>query len=377
METPEDSLPLQILSRQRPAPPSPRKGWIVWIAGFASLLIAGAFIAPSLFSLRPAASVPATQSEETAPEQDWIAALGHLEPAGGIIAVAPPRLARDATVTAIIVSEGEVVAEGDALATLETLSRSQAELARAEAEVGLRSAELARARRTIAADKADAAAQVASATSRLMAAERDLSRAVQLVASDTLSAVREEELRTTRDTLAADLARTEALELRLQGPVDSHPDVVAAEAALAAARAARDIAVLAVNEATVRAPAPGRIVAIPARIGEPAPADGIVRLAAAGPVVAILEVHQDRIQRVRLGAHVMLRAPAVEGELTGTISRIGQEVQRQSVFANDPAANTDARVFAVEATLDSHSSMIAADLLNLQVLARISTRANE
>jgi len=372
--SPSPSLPLDLSLPPDGPRTSRRSRWIVWVGGLVLAIVVGTLLTPTLSRLLPLTEVentPVIVTPVTDDAPDWIAALGHLEPKGGIVAVAPPRAARDAIVTALLVTEGQVVAAGDPLATLETLARARAELAQAEAEVSLRAAELARARRAIAADKADTAAQVASATARLAGAERDLSRAVQLVANNALSAAREEELRTERDALVAEQARAEAQEMRLQGPIDTHPDVLAAEAALAAAQAARDLAALAVADATVRALAAGRIIAIPARVGEPAPAEGVVRLAVAGPVVALLEVHQDRIHHVATDARVTLRAPALDGELAGHVTRIGREVQRQAVFEADPAANTDARVFLVEVTLDPASSAIEADLLNLQVLARI------
>jgi HlyD family secretion protein len=59
------------------------------------------------------------------------------------------------------------------------------------------------------------------------------------------------------------------------------------------------------------------------------------------------------------------------------VSRIGTLVGRQSVTADDPAANTDARVLLVTVALDDGSSARAARFVNLEVVARIHVAAAE
>ena len=54
---------------------------------------------------------------------------------------------------------------------------------------------------------------------------------------------------------------------------------------------------------------------------------------------------------------------------------IGLMVGRQGLVADDTAANTDARVITVMVALDDPSSSIAARYTNLEVIARIDTRA--
>jgi HlyD family secretion protein len=338
--------------------------------------ITGALIWPRI---APLIAMPETRvAAEAVPDQtvqtdSVVAALGHLEPAGGVVAVTPPRGSRDATVSAILVTSGADVRRGDALAVLETLSRAEGALAQADAEVAMRLAELARARRAVTAGKAETEAQIALVRTRLDGAARALTRGDQLIARDALTPAKLEELQTAHDALADELTRAEAQRVRLYGPVEDHPDVMAARGALAAAEAARLLAETDVDEATVRAPADGRIVAIPTRLGEPAPADGLMRLAVEGPMVAVLEVHQDQAHLVQTGAPVTLQSPAFVGELTGRVVQVGIEVQRQAVFSADPAANSDARVFEVRVQLDPAASAVARHLINLQVLASIAT----
>jgi HlyD family secretion protein len=366
----EGDLPLEFRAGQK-APRSSRTVILalVVIFGVSSVML-WPKIAPLIAMPSDQTAAIAAPPITTAPT---VAALGHLEPAGGVVAVTPPRASRDANVTALLVASGAEVRRGDPLAVLETLPRAKATLAQAAAEVALRQAELARAQRAVMAGKAETEAQIALVQTRLDGAARALARGDQLAARDTLTPAKLDELQTAHDALADELTQAEAQMVRLSGPVKDHPDVMAARAALAAAEASRVLAQTDVDEATVRAPTDGRIVAIPTRLGEPAPASGLMRLAVDGPMVAVLEVHQDQIHLVRTGAEVALQSPAFVGELTGQVVQIGLEVQRQAVFSADPAANSDARVFEVRVQLDPDASAIARRLINLQVLASIAT----
>jgi HlyD family secretion protein len=365
-----DDLPLAL-------PPGRKAGRLSGRAGLLAVLVVVGIIGVLIWArIAPLVAIPtASAAAETTPAPVPQAALGHLEPAGGVVAVTPPRGMRDAAVSVILVTSGAQVRRGDALAVLETLPRAEATLAQANAEVALREAELALAQRAVAAGKAETDAQVALVRTRLDGAARALARGDQLAARDTLTPARLDELQTAHDALNAELAHAEAQRVRLSGPVEDHPDVMAARAALALALASRLLAQTGVDEATVRAPVDGRIVAIPTRIGEPAPSAGLVRLAVDGPMAAILEVHQDQIHLVQAGARVSLNSPAFAAELTGHVTQVGIEVQRQAVFAADPAANADARVFEVRVQLDPAASAVARGLINLQVLASITAGA--
>jgi HlyD family secretion protein len=85
-----------------------------------------------------------------------------------------------------------------------------------------------------------------------------------------------------------------------------------------------------------------------------------------------LEVYQTDIRRVALGQPVSITTRALGPEpLAGRVTEIGLEVKRQSLIADDPAANTDARVILVTVTLDAASSARAAALTGLEVVGRV------
>lgn len=118
------------------------------------------------------------------------------------------------------------------------------------------------------------------------------------------------------------------------------------------------------------------ILAINTRLGERPGEDGVATLADTSHMVAELEVYQADIRRVELGQSVQLSTEALGSEpLTGEVTRIGLEVGRQTLVADDPAANTDARVITVTVTLDEPSTLRAAALNGLEVVARVETDA--
>ena len=88
---------------------------------------------------------------------------------------------------------------------------------------------------------------------------------------------------------------------------------------------------------------------------------------------AELEVYQTDLARVAVGQAATLTSPALAAPLTGAVVRIGLEVERQTVLAADPAANTDARIVRVTVALDPESSVRAASLTGLEVVGRIAT----
>jgi DevC protein len=150
-------------------------------------------------------------------------------------------------------------------------------------------------------------------------------------------------------------------------------DIAVATADLAAAEAAVEQARSDLDRARVLAPRDGTIIDVAARTGERPPADGLLQMGDTARMEAELEVFQTMVPRVAVGQDVSLVSGVLGAEpLTGTVARIGTLVGRQSVTADDPAANTDARVLLVTVALDEASSARAARYVNLEVVARIS-----
>jgi HlyD family secretion protein len=90
---------------------------------------------------------------------------------------------------------------------------------------------------------------------------------------------------------------------------------------------------------------------------------------------AELEVYQTDVRQVDLGQTVILTAEALDEPLHGRVARIGLEVERQAVLADDPAASADARVVRVIVALDEESSRRARRFTGLEVIGRIAAGA--
>ncbi|HEY9688709.1 MAG TPA: HlyD family efflux transporter periplasmic adaptor subunit [Coleofasciculaceae cyanobacterium] len=150
-------------------------------------------------------------------------------------------------------------------------------------------------------------------------------------------------------------------------------DVRAAQAEVAAARAARDRAAAALERAYLRAPTEGRVLKIHARSGEKIGDDGLLDLAQTDRMVAVAEVYQTDVARVRVGQAATISGQAIQGSLRGTVSQVGLQVVRQNVFSNQPGENLDRRVVEVRILLDAASAAQVQSLTNLQVEVNINT----
>ncbi|MEQ9815523.1 MAG: HlyD family efflux transporter periplasmic adaptor subunit [Azospirillaceae bacterium] len=335
-------------------------------------------------SLEPGAGArqPIALPVERVPSAERVAAmaagdvvsLGRLQPAGGIVSVALPQGAGDARIDRILVAEGVIVAEGDVLAVLDSLALYESALTSAESTLAIRRAALAQVRVQVAATEAEIRAQIRGAEATLASAERELARVSTLVDRGVTTQSALEDASRAAETARADLDRLRASLTRYQpGPDGQQVDIAVATADLAAAEAAVAQARSDLDRARVLAPQDGAIIEVAARAGERPPTDGLLRMGDTARMEAELEVFQTMVPRVEVGQAVSLVSGVLGDEpLTGTVSRIGTLVGRQSVTADDPAANTDARVLLVTVALDEASSARAARYVNLEVVARIA-----
>ena len=303
-----------------------------------------------------------------------VVALGRLQPAGGIVSVALPQGAGDARIDEIMVEAGDIVAQGAVLAVLDSLVLYESALTNAESTLAIRHAALAQARVQVAATEAELHAQSRGAEATLAAAERELARVRSLFERGTTTQAILEDAERAVDAARADHDRLVASLTRYQpGPDGQQVDIAVATADLAAAEAAALQARRDLDRARVLAPLGGTIIEVAARVGERPPADGLLRMGDTGRMEAELEVFQTMVPRVAVGQPVSLVSGVLgDDPLTGTVSRISTLVGRQSVTADDPAANTDARVLMVTVALDEASSARAAAYVNLEVVARIA-----
>lgn len=327
----------------------------------------------SPIALPPEIALP-KEMEQTMQPTD-VVGLARLMPQGDVSVVAAPYGAGDARIAEMLVAAGDRVKKGDVLARLDSEGQLESAVLIAVANVAVREAALVQTRAAVRTSRDEANAALEQARSAATEAAGDLVRTTELfrrgvttqATLDSVAALARQ-ARLAVDKAEATLARFASEE------IDMQPDVIVATRNLEAAeaeltRARRDLA-----RAAVLAPITGTVLEINARAGERPPADGIMQMGDTDRMMAEVEVYQDRIARVATGQPVELAAIAIGQTLLGRVQFIGLTVGRQSLMADDTAANTDARVVSVMVQLDDASSAIAARYTNLEVIARIDTR---
>lgn len=327
-------------------------------------------------------------------------ALGRLEPAGKVIDVSA--LPGD-RLESLAVEENAEVRKNDPLATLDSRALRELELQayrsqRLEAE-SRRAAEEKLADARVAAAKA-ALNQASNYESDLRVEESKLAvlrqnlalaqatqrRIAELASTDLVSPQEREEQEL---AVAKAQAEVKAAELALEkGRQAGKLAVVAAQADLEAALAAKQqtLSTIAVeslkkreelaqaqwDRTLLRSPIDGTVLKIFLRPGEAVGPTPILQVADRRRMVALTEVYEADVKRLRLGqpARILSRAfpsPYDESGLTGTVSRIGKTIARPELKSLDPLAQADRHVIEVRVDLDAEGSKVAADFVHLQV----------
>lgn len=148
-------------------------------------------------------------------------------------------------------------------------------------------------------------------------------------------------------------------------------DVQAAQAEVDNAFSAVKRAQTDLQQAYIKAPITGKILKIHTRVGEKISDSGIADLAQTEQMVAVAEVYQSDIGKVKTGQNAVVKGQGFNGELQGTVSLIGLQVNQQNVFSNQPGENLDKRVIEVKIRLTPEDSKRVAGLTNLQVQTAI------
>jgi HlyD family secretion protein len=337
-----------------------------------------------------------------------VAALARLEPAGGVVSINGTPGDR---LQGLKVQLGQHVAKGDELAILESHSLRLGEMELAETQLGE-----ARGRKTAEEHYADAMqdeAQLAEEQAKLQeldaaaqhqkiaglqgartAAQQDLERlesvrsggegsgpqivsdqqlAHQQLAADKaaneLSAAEDEFEKLRR---AIDLAHREAAAKRKtaeanRARIPSIVQIESLEKQVELARRRLDLTIL-------RAPSDGQILKIFLSEGETLAQQPVLQMADTGRMLAVAEVYEDDVRRIRLNEAARVESKALGATLTGHVTFIGSMVAKNTVTGLDPTANTDRRVVEARILLDDNRE--ARRLINLQVTAFIPAKAS-
>lgn len=282
--------------------------------------------------------------EAATPPKRGVAALGRLEPAGGVVRVSTPSMpdaVSGAVLARLLVDRGSDVQAGQLLAEVDTavIAKARVTEAQADLETARRDA-IATAR---LADEACVLADVAARTSK---------RKAELLGRGLAS---QEETELAKGNAEAGAASCKA---RRAAAGVAESAVVSAEARVARHRAE-------LERCYVRAPFAGRVLDVHARPGEVVGWEGILEIGRVDHMLAIAEVYEADVRLVKTGQRAKVSSPALARELQGTVTRIRPKVQKMDQIGDDPAARKDARIVEVEIRLDE--SKAAENLTNLQV----------
>lgn len=319
---------------------------------------------------------PVADSEPAINRPQLVAGLGRLIPKGDVVTIALPFGAGDARISEILVRAGDKVIKGDTIAVLDSLAQLQALVETAEANVAVRQATLDQIRDTVRASIAEAGASLQRSRAAAEVAQQDFSRTKSLSDRGVVSQAALDQALAVKVQAERDVERDSATLSRYTSDgIDAQVDVVVAARNLDSARAELRRIMSDLAKARVIAPMDGTVLDVHVRAGESTGSEGVADIGDIENMTAEVEIFQNQIGQIELGQSVQIVADALQQTLTGIVSEIGLEVGRQTVTADDPAANTDARVVKIIVELDKASSDIAARFTNLEVVARISVGA--
>jgi HlyD family secretion protein len=317
-------------------------------AGLTALAaVAAAFVVGSAATIVRAQGATANQGGAAATKS--VAALGRLEPAGGIVRLglpSTPEAISGAVITRIHVERGADVKAGQILAEADTIPVLKAHLAESRADL-----ETARRDAVASVSLAEEACVLADVAARQSRRQDELLQ--RRLTSDDVAEQSKGNAEAGAATCKARRAAASVAQSR----------IASADAAVTRHQAELD-------RAYVRAPFAGRILDVHAHVGELVGAHGVFELGRVDQMVAIAEVYETDIRHVRVGQKARIKSDALAADLTGTVARIRPKVQKLDEIGTDPAARKDARIIEVEIKLDDSAPAASLSLLQVEIEIR-------
>lgn len=151
-------------------------------------------------------------------------------------------------------------------------------------------------------------------------------------------------------------------------------DVQTAQAEVNSALAAVKKAQADLDLAYVRSPRSGQVLKVHTWEGEIVDNDGIIDLGQTAQMVAVAEVYESDVKRLKLGQTAIVTSDAFLGEAIGQVKEIGLQIYKNTILSTDPTAATDARVVEIKVLLDPASSRKVQTFTNLEVTVAIKTQ---
>jgi len=298
-----------------------------------------------------------------------VTCLGKLVPEGGVVQVAAPYAVQGPSIISELkVKEGDWIQKGQVIAITHyrpTLSAAAAD-AEAKVEVARRRLKVVEAGQKVG----EIAAQKAEMQRMLIEVgfqEAEFKRQEQLFKTGALS---ESTLDRSRANLDGQKRLYDTEEQRLKSVSEIREvDIALARAEVAEAEADSARARAEADQTQIRAPQEGEVLKLLTRPGESAAARGVIEMANTRSILAIAEVYETDVQRVKAGQKAEITSATFTGRLTGAVEQIGRRIERNELAPIDPSAYSNLRVVEVKIRLDPQTN--ATLLVYAQVAVRI------
>jgi len=281
-----------------------------------------------------------------------------------------------AVIKQVLVSEGQVVKQGDLLVQLDD-SVEQAALQAAEADVAAERATLSRTSKGLRVEDRDAvSAEAQAARARAELSQSVFGRTEQLAKS---GAATPDELERARRQAQQDAANLKATEARLRAAeagsrsediAFARARVLGAEARLAQARAQ-------LERLAIRAPLDGEVLQVKVRAGELYSFQTTEPLLVMGDTRTLrvrMDVDERDVAKVANGAAAYVTADAFGAEkFTGKVVEVGRRFGRKNIRTDDPIERNDTKILEVVIELDATRKLVPGQRVTSFVAAPPST----
>ncbi|MEM7553850.1 MAG: ABC exporter membrane fusion protein [Cyanobacteria bacterium P01_A01_bin.84] len=342
-----------------------------------------------------------------------VTALGKIEPQGEIFKLSAPSSLTGVRVEKILVKEGDKVKAGQIVAWLEDYARTNAALQQAVDKVAVAQAKLLQVEAgakqgDINAQKAAIARLSAQLKGEIATQQATVGRLEAELATTSLENNRYQKL-LKEGAVSESLADSKNLEYQkaqqqlreakanlnrtvntLQDQIKEYTaklesikqvrpaDVQLAQAELKSAQTAVKQARADYDLTYLKSPINGTVLKIHTKNGEVSGTEGILEIGKISQMYVVAEVYQTDISLVKTGQKANITSSAFSGTVTGTVSQIGLQVDKQNILSVNPAADTDRRIIPVKIRINnSEDSRKLSNLTNLQVDVAIKIANSE
>jgi len=387
----------------------PWKLWTILLVGIPTLVILTTLIIRLFFASvvprtkpKPKSALQASSVQAQQIKIKKVAALGRIEPKGGVISLSSPTSVEAVQVKQLSVQVGDQVKKGQIIAILDgeerqkkaldeaktryTIARGNLEKVKAGAKLG----EIKARKAAVTSLEAELAGEIKTQQENIStliatlndnskklelnqklfiqgaipASELDTIKLAQKTAQGQLNEARAA-LERTQFTLSAQILEAQST---LEATAEVSPiDIQIAQAELQQAQASVDIAKADTELAYVRAPLDGEILDIHTGPGEALNVEGIAAIGQTEQMMVIAEIDQNDINQVKIGQKAAVITGVLSEELDGKVYQVGSLISKNDILDTDPTADEDSRVVEVEILLDAKGSKKVAKLTNLEV----------